>query len=182
MMYQADFSLGARALGAGVGTVQFKARRMCYDQTVIGQLLSASCLGASSAAPPPLTAHGMVSWKERDTVEPASYVRVPTEGLPGWTETNPLLVRFLMERVWNMPKPRLVLSVTGGAKDFNMTNNKKDRLMLGLTGVAKAMDAWVITSGTAEGVMKLVGEARVRLPPSPSSLCPRLLPTPAFRV
>lgn len=31
--------------------------------------------------------------------------------VPGWEETNPFLIRFLMERVWNMPKPRLVFSV-----------------------------------------------------------------------
>eukprot|EP00961_Rhodomonas_salina_P201335 2716100-Rhodomonas_salina.1 len=106
-----------------------------------------------------LPACGRLAWKERDNVEPASYVRIPAEGLPGcyapmprytlsgthlaylyipdsywpsassyapvrtarclyqrvwvpgWEETNPFLIRFLMERVWNMPKPRLVFSV-----------------------------------------------------------------------
>jgi hypothetical protein len=153
MVQQADFAIGKRALGAGVGKVQFRARRMCYDMATMKEFLGPDALYKP--------ANGRLAWKERDNVEPASYTRIPSDGLPGWEETNPFLVRFLMERVWRMPRPRLIFSVTGGAKDFNMTNNKKDRLLLGLIEAAKAMDAWVITSGTNEGVMKLVGEARV---------------------
>jgi transient receptor potential cation channel subfamily M protein 2 len=81
----------------------------------------------------------------------------------------------LLHDVWKLPQPRLVISVTGGAKMFEMKKRLKDTFKHGLTTVASTtgmtkvfdsfyfifyiLDAWIITGGTATGVMRLVGEA-----------------------
>ena len=41
-----------------------------------------------------------------------------------------------------MPRPALVLTITGGAKDFQLSVGQKDKIMVGLMDVAKSMQAW----------------------------------------
>ncbi|WAR05097.1 TRPM2-like protein [Mya arenaria] len=58
--------------------------------------------------------------------------------------------------VWGLDKPQLLVSVTGGAKSFNMGKRLRDTFRHGLM---KTTGAWVVTGGTNAGVMKHVGEA-----------------------
>uniref|UniRef100_A0ABM0LYQ3 Transient receptor potential cation channel subfamily M member 2-like n=1 Tax=Saccoglossus kowalevskii TaxID=10224 RepID=A0ABM0LYQ3_SACKO len=80
------------------------------------------------------------------------YVRVDME-------TEPHILWDLLINQWKMDKPKVLISVTGGAQDFFF----KDRLKLlfnkGLFKAAVSTGAWIITGGTAVGVMKKVGEA-----------------------
>ncbi len=58
-----------------------------------------------------------------------------------------------------LPPPKLILSVTGGAKNFMIPHRMKKAFKEGLIKAAAATGAWFITGGTNTGVMRLVGEA-----------------------
>ena len=59
--------------------------------------------------------------------------------------------------------PRLIISVTGGAMDFELTRALEQTLKRGLRRAAEATDAWVITGGTDCGIMKYVGQAMAEI-------------------
>ncbi|XP_065684239.1 transient receptor potential cation channel subfamily M member 1 isoform X1 [Hydra vulgaris] len=65
----------------------------------------------------------------------------------------------LLTAVMDLEQPRLLISVTGGAKSFSLSPTLKSQLTIGLAKVAQTPGAWVITGGTNTGVMKQVGEA-----------------------
>ncbi|KAJ1121114.1 hypothetical protein NDU88_009242 [Pleurodeles waltl] len=65
----------------------------------------------------------------------------------------------MMKDEWNLHVPNLLLSVTGGAKDFIMKPRLKNLFSKGLVKAAQTTGAWIITGGTHTGVMKHVGEA-----------------------
>ena len=58
-----------------------------------------------------------------------------------------------------LPRPKMILSVTGGAQQFSIDEDTKTAFKLGLMKTAKTTDAWIITGGTNTGVMRLVGDA-----------------------
>ncbi|XP_076459392.1 transient receptor potential cation channel subfamily M member-like 2 [Babylonia areolata] len=60
---------------------------------------------------------------------------------------------------WQLPVPKLLISITGGAKRFNLRPRLKTILKQGLVNAAVTTGAWIITGGTATGVMEFVGEA-----------------------
>lgn len=61
---------------------------------------------------------------------------------------------------WNLKAPKVLISVTGGAQNFQMSRVNNDKLMHGLMQVAIDTSVWFVTGGTNTGIMKLVGEAR----------------------
>ncbi|XP_060577769.1 transient receptor potential cation channel subfamily M member-like 2 isoform X4 [Ruditapes philippinarum] len=65
----------------------------------------------------------------------------------------------LMMQVWGLDKPNLLISVTGGAKNFQMNKRLKETFRRGLMKTALTTGAWIVTGGTHAGVMKHVGEA-----------------------
>ncbi|XDV29944.1 hypothetical protein PO909_032961 [Leuciscus waleckii] len=80
------------------------------------------------------------------------YVRVSSD-------TSSESLYQLMTEQWNLRSPNLLISVTGGAKNFHMKNHLKDKFRRGLIKVAKTTGAWILTGGTHAGVMKHVGMA-----------------------
>lgn len=80
------------------------------------------------------------------------YVRVSQD-------TPSSVIYQLMTQHWGLDVPSLLISVTGGAKDFNMNPQLKSIFRRGLVKVAQTTGAWIITGGTHTGVMKQVGEA-----------------------
>ena len=60
---------------------------------------------------------------------------------------------------WNLHRPQLILSVTGGAQKFTIPHRMKKAFKRGLIKAAASTGAWIITGGTNTGVMRLVGEA-----------------------
>ncbi|ESO89164.1 hypothetical protein LOTGIDRAFT_229069 [Lottia gigantea] len=60
---------------------------------------------------------------------------------------------------WGLPVPKLLISVTGGAKKFDLKARLRTVLKQGLIHAAKSTGAWIVTGGTAAGVMEFVGEA-----------------------
>ncbi|KAL5018961.1 hypothetical protein ScPMuIL_004683 [Solemya velum] len=73
--------------------------------------------------------------------------------------TNIELVWDILTTYWKLPVPKLLISVTGGAKRFDLKPRLKTIFKRGLVNAATSTGAWVITGGTATGVMELVGEA-----------------------
>ena len=82
------------------------------------------------------------------------YIRVQNKTAP-----IDMIQYMYSEKGWNLPRPQLILSVTGGAKKFTIQNRTKNAFKRGLIKAAKSTGAWIITGGTNTGVMKLVGEA-----------------------
>ncbi|GFO31362.1 transient receptor potential cation channel subfamily m member 2-like [Plakobranchus ocellatus] len=85
-------------------------------------------------------------------VEKSPYVRVDY-----MTPTS--VVWELMIKYWKMPEPRLLISLTGGAQRFELKPRLSSLLKQGLVEAAVNTGAWIITGGTASGVMEFVGEA-----------------------
>ncbi|XP_023594837.1 transient receptor potential cation channel subfamily M member 2 isoform X2 [Trichechus manatus latirostris] len=80
------------------------------------------------------------------------YVRVSQD-------TPSSVIYHLMTQHWGLDVPNLLISVTGGAKNFNMKLRLKSIFRRGLVKVAQTTGAWLITGGSHAGVMKQVGEA-----------------------
>ncbi|XP_071824925.1 transient receptor potential cation channel subfamily M member-like 2 isoform X3 [Apostichopus japonicus] len=73
--------------------------------------------------------------------------------------TAPKTLLHLIQKQWNLGQPKLLISVTGGAIDFNLNSSLKDVFRKGLIKAALSTGAWIITGGSNSGVMKYVGEA-----------------------
>nr|XP_057938678.1 transient receptor potential cation channel subfamily M member 2 isoform X1 [Doryrhamphus excisus] len=75
------------------------------------------------------------------------------------TETSPEVLYQLLTEQWKLSPPNLLISVTGGAKNFYLKTRLKNVFQRGLIKVAQTTGAWIITGGTNTGVMKHVGQA-----------------------
>ncbi|CAF4050025.1 unnamed protein product [Rotaria sordida] len=73
--------------------------------------------------------------------------------------TNAVTVVKFMQKGWHLPRPDLIISVTGGAKNFDMSTRLRKIFQSGLVSAAITTNAWLITAGTNAGVVKEVGEA-----------------------
>uniref|UniRef100_A0A3P9H183 Transient receptor potential cation channel, subfamily M, member 2 n=1 Tax=Oryzias latipes TaxID=8090 RepID=A0A3P9H183_ORYLA len=82
----------------------------------------------------------------------AKYARVSSE-------TSPEVLYRLLTEQWHLLPPNLLISVTGGAKNFNLKPHLRNMFHRGLIKVAQTTGAWIITGGTNAGVMKHVGQA-----------------------
>ncbi len=69
------------------------------------------------------------------------------------------VIKLLFDKsYWNLPKPKLIISVTGGAQ-LKLKSNLKESFSKGLVKVASTTNALILTGGSYNGCMKLVGEA-----------------------
>uniref|UniRef100_A0A673C9F8 Transient receptor potential cation channel, subfamily M, member 2 n=1 Tax=Sphaeramia orbicularis TaxID=375764 RepID=A0A673C9F8_9TELE len=75
------------------------------------------------------------------------------------TDTSPEILYQLLTEQWKLSPPNLLISVTGGAKNFYLKARLKNMFHRGLIKVAQTTGAWIITGGTNTGVMKHVGQA-----------------------
>ena len=93
-----------------------------------------------------------MDFEGNSSVKAAKYVRLADN------TTIASVKEFIVEQ-WGLlrPRPHLVLSIVGGAKNFHMDGRKKETFKAGLIGAARATNAWVLSGGTNTGVMKLVG-------------------------
>ncbi|XP_041364289.1 transient receptor potential cation channel subfamily M member 2-like [Gigantopelta aegis] len=74
------------------------------------------------------------------------------------SDTDAKNVWEILTKHWHLPIPKLLISVTGGAKRFEMNPRLKNILKQGLCHAATSTGAWIITGGTATGIMQIVGE------------------------
>jgi hypothetical protein len=66
---------------------------------------------------------------------------------------NSLLIHY-----WRLPRPEVLISITGGAADFVLPPRLLHAFSQGLAVAALSAKAWIFTGGSDTGVMKLVGE------------------------
>lgn len=59
-------------------------------------------------------------------------------------------------KVWALNAPKLIISITGGSRTFNLEKTIKQAFKNGLTKAAKTTNAWIISGGSNCGVMRLV--------------------------
>jgi len=82
--------------------------------------------------------------------------------------TSVVLCSKYIEKKWRLPKPEVIISVTGGAQNFNLSAPLQRAFDVGLASAANASNAWILTAGTDSGVMKLtancVSRAGMSLP------------------
>lgn len=69
------------------------------------------------------------------------------------------LSEVLLRKKWGLKKPKLLISVTGSAMNFQMKPNLRKVFRRGIAQAAKSTQAWILTGGTHAGVMKHVGDA-----------------------
>ena len=74
-------------------------------------------------------------------------------------DTNVSDLKSMMLHQWRVEKPNLLISVTGGAKNFRLNPRLKEVFRHGLIKAADSTGAWIVTGGMNAGVMKHVGEA-----------------------
>lgn len=60
---------------------------------------------------------------------------------------------------FKLKRPKIILSIMGGAKKLNVPSNWKKDFKAGLIKAAKTANAWIITGGLNAGISKLVGDA-----------------------
>jgi hypothetical protein len=72
----------------------------------------------------------------------ASYIRVQNE-----TKTNDMIQYLYSPEGWNLQRPQLILSVTGGAQKFTIPHRMKKAFKRGLIKAASSTGAWIITGG-----------------------------------
>merc|ERR1740130_1142042 len=93
--------------------------------------------------------------KFRQVLKPASWIAVA----PNVSVRR--LVKF-MDYYWELPKPEVLVTITGGAQDFALAPDLHMAFDRGIVTVGQAAKAWFFTSGSDTGVMKHVGSAMSR--------------------
>ncbi|KAM9305156.1 transient receptor potential cation channel subfamily M member 8 [Gastrophryne carolinensis] len=72
-------------------------------------------------------------------------------------DTTPETLYELMTKYWQLKTPNLIISVTGGAKNFSLKPRMR-KIFSRLIYIAQTKGAWILTGGTHYGLMKYIGE------------------------
>ncbi|CAF3349545.1 unnamed protein product [Rotaria sp. Silwood1] len=97
-----------------------------------------------------IKSYGTITFSDNKSHQ-ADFIRIP--------HNAPVMqVHEFLNRHWSEGHPSLVISITGGAKEYNMKPRLLRAFRRGLLKVARTTGAWIITGGMNTGIMKLVGE------------------------
>lgn len=66
---------------------------------------------------------------------------------------------YLMEKVWRLEPPRLLISVHGGMSNFEVQEKLGRLFREGLLKAAQTTGAWIVTAGVDSGVVRHVAQA-----------------------
>ncbi|KAG9473373.1 hypothetical protein GDO78_016513, partial [Eleutherodactylus coqui] len=72
-------------------------------------------------------------------------------------DTPPEILYELMTKFWLLKTPNLIISVTGGAKNFSLKPRMR-KIFSRLIYIAQTKGAWIFSGGTHYGLMKYIGE------------------------
>ncbi|CAD5206325.1 unnamed protein product [Bursaphelenchus okinawaensis] len=100
----------------------------------------------------PTDAYGTIEFQGGMHPHKAQYVRLSFD-------SNPADVFHLMEKVWKLKRPRLVITIHGGSANFDMPDRLGQLFREGLLKAAETTGAWIITSGMDRGVVRHVAKA-----------------------
>ena len=67
------------------------------------------------------------------------------------TSPSDLIQYIYSNKGWNLPMPKLILSITGGAQNFSIPHKIKKAFKEGLVKAAATTGSWIITGGTNTG-------------------------------
>ncbi|CAI2350419.1 unnamed protein product [Caenorhabditis sp. 36 PRJEB53466] len=98
----------------------------------------------------PTDAYGSVVFE--GTAHHAQYARVSFD-------TDPRDIVHLMMKVWKLRPPKLIITINGGLTKFDLQPKLARTFRKGIMKIAKSTDAWIITSGLDEGVVKHLDSA-----------------------
>lgn len=157
-----DLSLGklaksfVLATGGGIGQFENQDEGRQNDKVSAFRQQSNAMSGSNCLG------FGRIKFADQDL--PANYVRVPwklkstgqSSGIDIF-HTHPQMLLYYVENVWNLQRPRILISITGGAVDFTMSEDK-ERVLYELMSAANHTDAWLVTGGSNSGIMKYVGQ------------------------
>ncbi|KAK6748789.1 hypothetical protein RB195_001426 [Necator americanus] len=74
-------------------------------------------------------------------------------------DTDPAALSHLLHNVWNLPPPKLVITIHGGLTNFELQPKLARIFRKGILKAARSTDAWIITSGLNSGVVPHVASA-----------------------
>ena len=100
----------------------------------------------------PTDSFGTIEFQGGPHPHKAHYVRLAFD-------SDPSDIIYLMEKIWHLPKPKLVISIHGGVGNFSIPDKFGKRFREGLLKAAQTTGAWIITSGIDSGVVKHVAQA-----------------------
>ncbi|CAF4826572.1 unnamed protein product [Rotaria sp. Silwood1] len=67
------------------------------------------------------------------------------------------IAEFISQQ-WDIQKPKLIMSIIGGAKNFTLTDQFESNIINGIIKVALKSNVWMITNGYKVGIVQLVGQ------------------------
>ncbi|CAG9531100.1 unnamed protein product [Cercopithifilaria johnstoni] len=74
-------------------------------------------------------------------------------------DSDPSDIMYLMEKIWGLEPPRLVITVHGGITDFEVQEKLGQVFRKGMLKAAQTTGAWIITAGIDAGVVRHVATA-----------------------
>ncbi|KAM7048545.1 transient receptor potential cation channel subfamily M member 1 isoform 1-T1 [Molossus nigricans] len=100
----------------------------------------------------PTDAYGTLEFQGGGYCTKAMYIRVSYD-------TKPDSLLHLMVKDWQLELPKLLISVHGGLRNFEMQPKLKQVFGKGLIKAAMTTGAWIFTGGISTGVISHVGDA-----------------------
>uniref|UniRef100_A0A914E6R5 Uncharacterized protein n=1 Tax=Acrobeloides nanus TaxID=290746 RepID=A0A914E6R5_9BILA len=97
----------------------------------------------------PTDAFGTIEFQGGTHAHKAHYVRLGFD-------SDPEDIMYLMEKVWGLQRPRLVITVHGGTTNFQLPDRLGRLFREGLLKAAMTTGAWLLTSGIDSGVVRQV--------------------------
>ncbi|KAL3998389.1 Ion transport family protein [Acanthocheilonema viteae] len=74
-------------------------------------------------------------------------------------DSDPSDIMYLMEKIWGLEPPRLVITVHGGITNFEVQEKLGQVFRKGMLKAAQTTGAWIITAGIDAGVVRHVARA-----------------------
>jgi hypothetical protein len=75
--------------------------------------------------------------------EYAKFLQVPA--VKGKEFNKVHLICHCLENVWHIPKPDVIITLTGGAKHFDLPPEHKDKIMRGMTEGTRHLNPWLLS-------------------------------------
>uniref|UniRef100_A0A0N5BXB8 LSDAT_euk domain-containing protein n=1 Tax=Strongyloides papillosus TaxID=174720 RepID=A0A0N5BXB8_STREA len=100
----------------------------------------------------PTDAYGTIEFQGGPRPIKAQYVRLSFD-----TECSSII--HLLQNIWQIPPPKLIISIHGGTGNFNLQSKLSRIFRNGLVKAASTTGAWIITSGAENSLTRQVGAA-----------------------
>ena len=139
----------SRKLGMTPAEAAVRLQRFYRKQLLIYKRFGVDLFCMKGGSP---ACHGTIEFVKHPTLGPAPFLVVADT-------SSPIFVGNFLFRNWKLPLPEVIITVSGGAQDFDMSPQLLSSFTHGLTSAASSAKAWILTAGTDTGVMKLVGMA-----------------------